>query len=92
MQIGDRVLSQDPETGELAYKVVFTTTLRPPHAMLEIKAGDDKIITTSGHVFWVAGQGWRMAKELKRGERLHAVRHAVPIDHIEPAAKVRHTT
>ena len=40
VKIGDRVLSQDPETGELAYKVVLDTTERPASPMLRITVGD----------------------------------------------------
>ena len=31
IRIGDRVLAQDVETGELAYKPVLQTTIRPPN-------------------------------------------------------------
>ena len=37
LHAGDRVLSQDQDTGELAYKLVVRTTIRPPSAMTRIK-------------------------------------------------------
>ena len=84
---GDRVLAQDQDTGELAYKVVLTTTLRPPAKMVEIKAGGEEIYTTLGHPFWVAGRGWQMAKQLKAGDLLHGLAGATPIESVNPAGE-----
>ena len=87
IQPGDRVLAQDQDTGELAYQVVLTTTLRPPAKMLEIKAGGESIHTTLGHPFWVAGRGWQMAKQLKEGDLLHGLAGATPIESINAAGE-----
>ena len=72
VQVGDRVLSQDPANGELSYRVVLEATLGN-QPMLAIDTGNDRIVATLGHVFWVSGTGWRMAKQLKSGDRLHTV-------------------
>jgi hypothetical protein len=85
IQVGDRVLAQDPETGELAYKVVLQTTERPPSELLKIKLGDTTITTTKGHPFWVNKLGWRMAKHLEGGQQLHGIRGGHRIDRSEPA-------
>ncbi len=87
IQPGDRVLAQDQDTGELAYKVVLTTTLRPLAKMVEIKAGGETIHTTLGHPFWVAGRGWQMAKQLKAGDLLHGLAGATPIESINAAGE-----
>jgi FOG: HEAT repeat len=87
LKAGDRVLTQDQDSGELAYKVVLRTTLRPPAKMVEIKAGGENIYTTLGHPFWVAGQGWRMAKQLKEGDLLHGLGGATPIESIAAAGE-----
>jgi hypothetical protein len=84
---GDRVLAQDQDTGELAYKVVLTTTLRPPAKMVEIKAGGDSLYTTLGHPFWVAGRGWQMAKQLKAGDLLHGLAGATQVESVNPAGE-----
>lgn len=84
---GDRVLAQDQDTGELAYKVVLTTTLRPPAKMLQIQAGGEDIHTTLGHPFWVSGQGWRMAKQLNEGDLLHGLGGATPIKSVVAAGE-----
>ncbi len=70
---GDRVLSQDVETGELAYKVVNARTERPDGPLLEILVGQTPILATKGHPFWVNGKGWRMTKRLSVGDLLHTL-------------------
>lgn len=81
---GDRVLAQDQDTGELAFKLVLRTTLRPSTRMVCLHAGGEQITTTLGHPFWVSGHGWKMAKELTSGERLHSLAGSVAIEKIEP--------
>jgi hypothetical protein len=85
IKVGDRVLAQHPETGELTYKGVLVTTLRPPSAMLTIRAGKSAITTTLGHPFFVVGKGWRMAKELTEADWICARGQTLPIDAIEKA-------
>jgi hypothetical protein len=86
VKIGDRVLAQNPESGELAYKPVLKTTLRPERPMVKISLGGDSITSTEGHLFWVSGRGWQMAKELQQGSLLHGVSGAVPVESVQPAA------
>jgi hypothetical protein len=84
---GDRVLAQDQDTGELAQKLVLRTTIRPPTKMVRIASGGEAVTATLGHPFWVAGHGWKMAKELKPGDLLHCTSGAVSIDNVEPAGE-----
>jgi pretoxin HINT domain-containing protein len=72
VQVGDQVLAQDPASGELTFKPVLETTVG--HAtLIAIDVGGETVEATPGHVFWVSGSGWRMAAELKPGDRLHTV-------------------
>jgi hypothetical protein len=87
LKAGDYVLSQDQDTGEMAYKAVLRTTIRPPAKMVRIESGSEHIITTLGHPFWVDGLGWKMAKELKTGDLLHSLGGAARIDKVEPAGE-----
>ncbi len=73
LQIGDTVLAKDIETGELTYQPVIRTTVRLPQPLTTLHTKDDSIRATLGHYFWVSGKGWRMAKEIKPGDRLHGV-------------------
>lgn len=83
IQPGDLVLAQDPQTGELAYKPVLQSTLRLPSPQRRIRVEDEEIVATLGHPFWVAGDGWRMAKELKGGQLLHGLEGSWPIEQID---------
>lgn len=71
IRVGDRVLAQDPDSGELAYKLVLQTTVRPGAATVRVGVGDEEIYATKGHPFWVSGEGWKMARNLEPGWRLH---------------------
>jgi hypothetical protein len=71
IKIGDCVLAQDVDSGELAYTPVLAVTVRAPGPRLKIGLGGETIIATPGHPFWVLGQGWRMAKQLEAGNRVH---------------------
>lgn len=74
IQAGDRVLSQDPESGELAFKLVICKTLRPPAPLTRISITGEEILTTKGHPMWVVSQGWRMAKFIEEGQELHGLK------------------
>jgi hypothetical protein len=87
IQVGDRVLSQDVETGELAFKLVLQTTERPPSDLLRIELDGETITTTKGHPFWVNGAGWRMAKQLKTGDQLHSIRGGMTVNSLEPVER-----
>ena len=82
---GDEVLSQAVDSGELAYHPVQTVTLRPASALVKITLGSQSLLATRGHPFWVDGQGWTMAKQLKAGQVLHSLDGAVVIDSLEEA-------
>ncbi|HMO84172.1 MAG TPA: polymorphic toxin-type HINT domain-containing protein, partial [Lacipirellulaceae bacterium] len=79
LEVGDQVLSQDPRTGELAFRPVMAVTIRPATELVRVEAGDDSIVATRGHRFWVDGHGWEMAKFLAPGQRLHSVAGGAPI-------------
>lgn len=85
IQMGDRVLAQDVETAELTFKPVFETTVRQKANLLKIRAGSTELTCSQGHPFWVSGAGWRMAKDLQEGARLHTISGALKIDSIQPA-------
>lgn len=76
---GEFVLSQSPASGEVTYKPVVATTVRPKSPVIEIQTDQETIRATRGHPFWVSGVGWRMTKELKPGDRLHTVTGPVEI-------------
>ncbi len=85
LAIGDLVLSQNVETGELAYQPVVGRTVRPPSPTVKMSLGGEELQTTLGHPLWVSGIGWRMAKEVDQSAILHGVHGPVQVDAVEPA-------
>jgi hypothetical protein len=85
--IGDRVFCCDPETGSLVLKPVLRKTERPKGLLLKIHAGGQQLETSGGQVFWVSGQGWVKARDLRKGMRLHTLRGTVDVDSVEPGSQ-----
>lgn len=88
IRAGDRVLAQEIETGELAYKPVLATTVRQAPHHLRLAVADETIQLTSGHNLWVPGRGWMRAKDLQPGMPLHTVTgttHVVSLEPVGPA-------
>jgi hypothetical protein len=94
LSIGDRVLSQNPNTGELAYKIVTAMTVRPPTETVLVRTTRGEIRASRGHPFWIVGKGWRMAKELEVGDRLHCLEGSARVMAIDqqPTEKVYNLT
>jgi hypothetical protein len=83
IKVGDRVLAQDVESGELAYKPVLALTRRDPGLRMKLRLESEIITTTPSHPFWVLGDGWRMSKQLEAGARFHTLSGGVPVDGID---------
>ena len=71
IRVGDRVLAKDIETGELAYKPVLHTTVRPSKELTTLRAGDESIVCTGGHRFWNSGAGWVKARDMQGATLVH---------------------
>ena len=69
IKIGDCVLAQDVESGELAYKPVLGVThpARRANPSGGPPAGAESFNTTPSHPFWVPGRGSRHRTELEAG-------------------------
>ena len=87
IRVGDRVLSQNPETGELNYKLVTASTERNQAPMQTITVGDQSLRLTTGHPLWVNGEGWRMAKLLNLGSRIHCIGGSQTVTRREKSAR-----
>lgn len=89
VKVGDRVLSQHPLSGELAYKPVIGITTRAPQWLTRISLDSEVIAATRGHPFLVAGEGWKMAKQLKVGMRLHTPSGSVVVDGLKEDSELK---
>src|SRR5262249_25682113 len=83
IKVGEIVLAKNVETGELAFKPVTATTIGPELPLVVIAAGGETIRATYGHLFWVSGVGWKMAKQLEPGQWLHTTNGPVVIDDVK---------
>ncbi len=85
IKVGDRVLAQDTETGELAYKPVMHTTVRFKADLVKLDLPDEKITCSTGHRFWISGQGWIKARDIEPGMNFHGAEGTTPLRRSEPA-------
>lgn len=83
IRVGDLVLAQDVESGELAYKPVLRTTVRPKSTLVQIVASNETVQSSGGHPFFVSGEGWVKARDLKPGMELHGVGTTVRVQSVE---------
>jgi hypothetical protein len=86
VQVGDRLLSQNPRTGVLDYEAVVRIYHNRPDKTLRIRLGDETIVATPIHRFWRAGGGWAMARELKTGDLIRTVGSVAKVESIEAGA------
>lgn len=87
VQRGDLVLAQDVESGELTFKPVLQTTTRPRGKVVKFTAGHETFECSGGHVFWIAGDGWKKASLLEPGMLLHGAEGPLPILSVESGAE-----
>jgi hypothetical protein len=83
IKVGDQVLAQDPKTGELAYKPVLRTTVRSAAKLIRIHVGQEVVQCSGGHPFWVCGEGWVKARDLRAGMLLHAVHGTAEVSQVQ---------
>jgi hypothetical protein len=86
LQVGDQVLTQDASNGALGYKPVLVVHRNPPNSTLRVKLQGQSIVATRFHRFWVAGQGWVMARDLKAGDPIRTLGGVAAIESIEADA------
>ena len=89
LRVGDQVLTQDPNSGELKYQPLLAVYHNPPNETLRIGLGKETIVATGIHRLWKAGKGWTMARDLKPGDSLRtleglAVVKSIDKDRVQP--------
>ena len=85
IKVGDRVLAQHPETGELAYKPVLHTTVRLNAELVKLELTDDTVTCSVGHGFWIAGKGWVKARDIQPEMNFHGAVGTTPSRRSQPA-------
>jgi hypothetical protein len=78
VQVGDLVLAQHPETGELGYKPVLRVIrMSVPTRRLTVK--DTEFLCASGLPLWHGEQGWRFAHDLETDSLVHGMFGPAPV-------------
>lgn len=86
LNVGDRVLSQDANTGAQSYQPVLVVHRNPPSPTLAVAfEGGESVTASTYHRFWKAGHGWVMARELKPGDVLRTQSGLTRVDRISEA-------
>ncbi|WP_018756419.1 polymorphic toxin-type HINT domain-containing protein [Paenibacillus terrigena] len=70
IEVGDKVLAKDDDTGEIAYKEVEWLFHRDVEETYNITVGGEVITTTDEHPFWIVGKDWVKSKDLVVGDVL----------------------
>ena len=86
IQVGDRLLSQDPNTGSMEFRSVVAVYHNKPAATLRLSIGGEPIVVTGIHRFWKASKGWTMARDLKAGDRVRAIGGVAVVQSTEPSS------
>ena len=68
LKVGDRVLTQDADSGGISYQPIVAVYHNPPNKTLRVVLDDESVVATGIHRFWKAGKGWTMARDLKPGD------------------------
>lgn len=84
VRVGDLVLSRDVRTGELSWKAVVRTTIRPARPLYELSLDTETLRCTGGHLFWVSGKGWTKASQIKGGDVLHGASQPIAVMKVTP--------
>ena len=89
IRVGDSVVTQNIETGEIHLHPVLRTTVRPPANTREmVLASGETIRSTLGHPWWVIGSGWVKTKDLKSGMSLRTATGFATIEDLKDAEAI----
>ena len=70
IEVGDKVLSEDETTGEVAVKTVTETYINETDELIHICVNGETLSATPTHPFYVDKLGWTLARSLRAGDVL----------------------
>ena len=70
IEVGDKVLSENELTGEVAVKTVTETYVNETEELVHIGVNGETISSTPSHPFYVDKLGWTLARSLRAGDVL----------------------
>jgi hypothetical protein len=70
IKVGDKVWSENPETGEKELKEVVQTFVNETEELVHVHVNGEELITTPEHPFYIPKKGWIGAIDLRAGDIL----------------------
>ncbi len=70
IEVGDYVLAENPETGEIDYKPVLETYEHDTYDVVYLTIDGEEFTTTEGHPFYTLERGFVKAGELRYSDML----------------------
>ena len=71
IKVGDKVYAFNADTKQLGLKEVKTLYIHYSEQLVKVKIDGETIEATSNHPFYVVGEGFKPAGELKQNDRVH---------------------
>jgi hypothetical protein len=78
--VGDRVLTRDPKTKELAFHLVMAIDMQSDTQLRSIDVNSRSVLAARDQQFMVADKGWRGVSELEVGMKLDCLAGSQPIE------------
>ncbi|MFJ8045535.1 polymorphic toxin-type HINT domain-containing protein [Kitasatospora sp. NPDC096147] len=72
LEPGDSVRATDPATGATEPATVTDTFTHGTDHLIDVSTDSGTVSTTAGHRLYVDGDGWKLASELRTGDRLRS--------------------
>ena len=88
VRVGDYVLAQDPDSGELAYQVVLAIAVPQELDVSNLDFADDSLHCAPGHVVWQSGAGWKRVAKVGESDTLHCVKNELRVDQADEAFRI----
>jgi hypothetical protein len=85
--VGDRVLTRDPASRDLAFHLVMAMDMQSSNATRIVELQSRTIMVTSDQQFMMSGAGWRKGGELEVGMKLDSLAGAQPIEKISTSQR-----
>jgi RHS repeat-associated protein len=90
IHVGDEVLSRDKADGEVVARAVTDIFVTPNRRISELHiqgdSGDDVLLVTDTHPFYVTGKGWTAVRDLKVGMHIGTATGVATVEGIRLAA------
>lgn len=83
IQTGDRVITQDPESGKLSFSVVQARiVVGSKNSLRSFQVGEESVAVSKGVSFWVSGENWQISDKIAHGAALHGLKATCVVEDV----------